>query len=327
MPFQPIIGSNFDALGQQQLAWAGMNNQVDSANIARANQAQEVQNRWMQQVAAARDSAQQRDLELQQQADQVARQSALTASAAAEDRRRFDVGTEMDKERLKAENARTKEMGKVSDTNLALQQHAKDQQIESSGQTAANSYLISKNTSDAANRAYERVQSEIDQAASDQQAELDKPAKQRDPAKLAAIATKSKALAASLRQATLDRQRAENNFQSIGNKIQNEGFQLDLENDQVVHPATGKKWSFKAALDKAKSAITEPGFEETTPGSGWMRPVLPAAGADTPPPTWAGFGQGSNASTSPTAPVISPVAPPTASTNSLRIGRFTVTPQ
>lgn len=106
--FVPLIGSSFDALAGQQAGWAGFNRSVDEGNIQRANQAQEIQSRWLAQVSAAQAAAQQRDLELQLQAQSTARDAAAQARAEVESKRRFDIGTDLDKERIKAENARTK---------------------------------------------------------------------------------------------------------------------------------------------------------------------------------------------------------------------------
>lgn len=327
IPFQPLIGSSFDALAGQNQYWAGFNRSVDEGNINRATQAQQSQNDWLRQAAALRDQANQRDLSLQLNADAVAREAAAQGRAETEGARRFDIGTALDKERLKAENTRTAEMGKVAETNLALTQHAREQQIESAGQTAANSYLIAKNNADAAGKAYERIQSQVDDIEKEQQDLLAQTPKKKEDiaqrgAKLSSLGLKSKALSGALRQATTEKQRAENTYQSLAQRIQNQGFTLDLENDQVVHPATGKKWSFKGSLDKAKAAVESGDIADTSGLGAYL-----AGGADNTPPMWAGFGAGTATGTA--QPLAAPVAPagPPSSGNVLRIGRFQVTPQ
>lgn len=307
--FEPIIGSSFDALAAQRAGWAGFNANIDSANIARLNAAEQTQNDWLRQVSALQQAAQNRDLTMAQEAE-ATRRAAVTRRediAIAERARAQDLG--LTKERIAAENRRTEKMGEIAQTNLALKQKQAEQAIETAGQTAANSYLIAKNNADAANHVYEKLQDDIKDIESQREGEMAKDAKKRDPVKLADYATKLKALTGQIRQAEVAKNRAENQFQSLGLHIQNKGFELDLDNNKVVHPPTGKSWSFKAALAQAKDNLLLPGMEADDGGD-------PTASED-----WASaYGAGTTSGTGTTAPMVAAAIP--ASTGAARIRRY-----
>jgi hypothetical protein len=327
--FVPLIGSSFDALAGQQAGWAGFNRNVEEGNLQRAAAAEIAQNRWLQDAAAVRAQAQQQDLTSRLQADAIARNAADVMRQEAEQRRQFQAGIGLERERIKAEDTRTAQMAKTAELNLQLQQHAANQKIESQGEAAASSYLMAKNTAEAAANAHEKIQAQIEQTTADQQTEMAK--KVKDPAKLAALSNRLKGLNASLATAAKDKVRTENAFQSLSNQLTNRGFAIDLENEAIVHPDSGKKWTFKGTLDQAKA-----NFEETSPGSGWMRPVLSGA---TPPPAvdpalvaWAGFNPRPVSAGPPglqPVPLAVPAPPPGPVTSALpsRVGRFTIVPQ
>lgn len=293
---------------QQQQFWAGFNRDVDTGNIARYNAAENAQNDWLRQVAALQEASKRSDIALMQSADESRRAAVMRREdiALAEKQRAQDLG--LTKERIAAENRRTEKMGEIQKTALALKQTQAEQAIEQAGQTAANSYLIAKNNADAANHAYDKLQEDIADIQKQQQAESDKGTK-RDPVKLAEYGTKLKALTAQVRQAEVAKNRAENQFQSLGLHIQNKGFELDLEGNKVVHPPTGKSWTFKAALAQAKDNLLMPGEEPDDGGD-------PTASED-----WASaYGAGTTTGTGTTAPVVAPA--PTASTGAARVRRY-----
>jgi hypothetical protein len=229
--FVPLIGSGFDALAGQQAAWAGFNRNVEEGNLQRAAAAEIAQNRWLQEAASAQAASEDRDLQSRMRADEIARNNAAVMRQEAEQKRQFDVGVATDRERVKAENTRTAQMAKVAEMNLQLQQHAANQKIESQGEAAASSYLMAKNTAEAAASAHEKIQAQIEQTTADQQTEMAK--KVKDPAKLAALSNRLKGLNASLATAAKDKVRTENAFQSLSNQLTNRGFAIDLENDRA----------------------------------------------------------------------------------------------
>lgn len=314
--FQPLIGGSFDALASQQQGWAGFNRGVEEGNINRAAAAQEVQNRWLEQVARAQAVAQQRDLQTQLDAEAIARNQATIAQQQAEQRRQFNIGVGLDRERIKAENLRTAEMGKTAELNQALQTHAAMQKIDSAGQTLANSYLIAKNNADAATSALEKIQEQIDEAKKQEAAELEKPTKQRDTGKIQSAQNTQKSLTPSLHKAEAARLQANNALAALHNHA---GFMVDTENEQIVHLDTGKKWSFKAALDKAKSAIAS-GPDEPSGGGSLGSYLETSTGTSAAPPMWAGFSPGTQTTTSPVAPVVAPPVATSTGTNPYRVG-------
>lgn len=75
--FVPVIGSGFDEIARQQALWAGMNNNVDRANLDSVARASELQNAWnLRQQEIANDQA-------NRQADMAQRNYQFGANAAA----------------------------------------------------------------------------------------------------------------------------------------------------------------------------------------------------------------------------------------------------
>lgn len=91
----PVIGSGFDQDAAQQQHWAGFNAQMDQANIARANAAQQNQNQWLQTAAAMRQQAIDRQGAADDAAQQQAVQQQTEAARAAESKRQFDVSADI----------------------------------------------------------------------------------------------------------------------------------------------------------------------------------------------------------------------------------------
>jgi hypothetical protein len=289
--FEPIIGSGFDQIAAQRAGWAGFNKSVDEGNIARANEAERTQNDWLRQVAALQVAAQNRDLAMAQEAE-ATRRAAL--------QRREDLGLgekyraediSMAKDRLAAENARTEKMGEVAQTNLALKLKQADDAIEQRGQTHANSYLIAKNNAEAANLAYDNLQKSIKSIEEDRQKLLLKPKKtQVEQLQINDYANKLKVLEGQSPAAKRAADRAENNFQGLVLRIQNQGYEVDSDNNRVIHPPTGKSWNFKTALSKAKVSLDSlsPPHEDTYTGDdteGWASAYGPTSGTGTSAPS------------------------------------------
>lgn len=100
----PLIGSSFDSLAGQNQYWASLNNRTQSENIARANQAEQSRNNYLQQVAGlARQDQNVQDIGSERAAERAA---SLLASHAAqlESKRQFDVSAQLEREKMKATN-------------------------------------------------------------------------------------------------------------------------------------------------------------------------------------------------------------------------------
>lgn len=98
----PLIGSSFDSLGSQRLAWQNRNDSVDAGNFQRAAQAQEIQNRYNFDVARMQQEAAARDATMQAQQQQQAIALALQKHQDNESSRRFDVQTGLTREEMAA---------------------------------------------------------------------------------------------------------------------------------------------------------------------------------------------------------------------------------
>lgn len=313
--FEPIIGSSFDALAGQRAGWAGFNARIDEGNIARLNQAEQTQNDWLRQVAALQQAAQNRDLALAQSADETRRAAMMRREdiALAERQRAQDLG--LSKERLAAENRRTDKMGEVQRTALALKQAQAEQAIEQHGQSHASNYLLAKNNAKATNDVFDKLQEDIKDLEEKRQELLLKPKKtQVEQLQLNDYATKIKTLAAQVPNVRRAADRAENDFQNLRNRIQNQGF--DIRDDKIVHAPTGKEWTFKAVLQDAKDNLSLPGEAPDDGGD-------PTASED-----WASaYGTGITSGTGTSAPTVAPPVAPSTGTNTFNVGRFRLTTQ
>lgn len=86
----PIVGSSFDSVGSQLFGWSQANNQVESANISRRNDAERNKNNYFARIAelARADAA----ADLQQKAYQFG----IARENEQEGRRRFEFGQRRD---------------------------------------------------------------------------------------------------------------------------------------------------------------------------------------------------------------------------------------
>lgn len=93
----PVIGSSFDSVMGQQANWAGFNRGVEENNLARAAQAEEAQNRWRAQVAQmlAQDAARSDSFAFRDQ--EMAQRNQDRVVDFRENRRRFDIDTDLRK--------------------------------------------------------------------------------------------------------------------------------------------------------------------------------------------------------------------------------------
>lgn len=104
--FQPVIGQNFGDVTGQQFRWSEFNNQVDNQNLNRLATAQQTQNDWLLKLRQSQEQDIQRQAELDARAQEVALSRADRARSAAEDARRFDIGTGLTKDRQAIEAKR-----------------------------------------------------------------------------------------------------------------------------------------------------------------------------------------------------------------------------
>lgn len=88
----PLIGSGFDALANQRLAWEGFNRGVEEGNIQRAMMADQARNNYFQNLA----SIQEREATRQAAAQEAAERTALNE-------RQFNVRAQLERENMAAQ--------------------------------------------------------------------------------------------------------------------------------------------------------------------------------------------------------------------------------
>ncbi len=281
--FVPLIGSSFDALAAQQAGWAGFNANVEQANLARLAAQQSNQNQWLRDVAVMRNQSERDNIAAQLEQD---RQDRLLAWQQAQERTRqaergqdIVLNKQMWQERLAEERARTESAIKRQEMAFDLQQKQQEQSIEQHGQAAASTYLMAKHNADLAHQELDQVDTDIE-------------------SKTQQMATTKDALAkTTLGQAITDLRkrrnglqtaanRAEAHFQNVHQGIINKGYDINEDEQAIVHPASGKRWSFRGAVSQAKTG---------TSGGNVLSPMFlgPAATAEalSTPVSWAGFQQ------------------------------------
>jgi len=294
MPFEPVIGSSFDAIAGQRAGWAGFSNQIDEANLRRAAFADEARNRYnenlarMQESEAARqDAAVQAMIDRQTAAQARAGDRASQQQQFAEGKRQFDVGTGLQQQQMS-------ETARLSALQTAKKAAEDEQQVENWGRHYANELkrvAPMKEEADAALAQLEAQQEALNANKTPTADEL------RTKAALPNLIK-----AAAKHKADLDRA-----YEKLVNP--KAGYEVDEALGVVTHPETGKTWSFKQAMAAAPSAApTGPAPDLST----ILNPDW-AKGADTMPTTWAGFQP--------------PEAQPQAVASPLKIGRFSVVPR
>lgn len=102
----PLIAGGFDALNAQRFAWQNRNDQVEAANIARANAAQEAMNRYRLGIAQLQQQAAERDAAAREAAQRDAINILFGQKARREDARRFDVQTDLQRDQIAANERR-----------------------------------------------------------------------------------------------------------------------------------------------------------------------------------------------------------------------------
>lgn len=114
--FFPIIGSGFGDIANQQFNFARTNLDTQTQNFARAAAAEQARNNWLRQLAdlqrgdqATQESSIERQVnrDMAGEATDYARQTA--AQQAAEDRRRFDIQTQLQEKQIEKTKAAEQE--------------------------------------------------------------------------------------------------------------------------------------------------------------------------------------------------------------------------
>lgn len=124
--FEPIIGSGFDDIGRQRLAWAGFNRGVEEDNLGRAAQAQRVRNEYLARIAQMQQSEAARQDVAQRQATELA----LGQQSDAEGRRRFEINLGLSKEDQAIKRADIAEKSQHWQWNLDRQNKQERQQLD-----------------------------------------------------------------------------------------------------------------------------------------------------------------------------------------------------
>lgn len=309
--FVPIIGSSFDALSNQQAGWAGFSANVENENARRAAAAQQNLNNYFANLSASRQAAADRSVSLQLQQDaadrELAWRQAQERTRQAERGQDIGLNRQMWQERLAEERMRTEAGTKKAELTFAAQQKAQDEAIDQHGQAAASNYLLAKRRSEQAASALSTLDDKLDTL-------TQRKAGEKDPMKQTQLGSEIKALQAQRNALSVAANRAENQFQTLHQTILNRGFDIDEDNGQILHPATGKRWSFKGAMNSPSSPDSSSGSVLSPLFTGLR------ATADilsTAPAVYAGFrGQQDQ-----TAAIPNP-----SGTNTFKVGRFVVTP-
>jgi hypothetical protein len=127
----PLIASSFDALNSQRFAWTNRNDQVEAQNIARANAAQEQQNRYRFDVSRMQQEAAIRDAAAREAAQRESLNLLLGARADRENTRRFDIQTGLTRDQIKVQERRyqfaaDKERKELADADKTVENYAEE---------------------------------------------------------------------------------------------------------------------------------------------------------------------------------------------------------
>lgn len=313
-PFQPIVGSSFDSLGAQTRAWAGFSAGVDEGNLARAAQAQQVQNNWLAQAAQMKQAAMERDAQARAVAE--AENYRRTQDLVQQNRweRQFESQKAQFKESIGAETARTKVMesaNKLKYDILAAQEKESQAALDNAGTYYSTVYPKIARTWENQQHQYELLQG---QQESFQATVNELKAKAAAGGKLTEVEVKKLMEAQkilnslnltvrSYNRHDSDYKQAEAAYNALQKQMARDGFEASVEDNAVRHNS-GKVFNFKSEVAKAARTLPPP-------------PTV--ATGTTPPPVaapWAGFGTGTSAA----VPAMGP-------TNTFKVGRFTVTTQ
>lgn len=302
--FVPLVGSSFDNLGNQRLAWAGFNRQVDEGNIARAQAAQEQANQWMlaQQALAQRAADEQATTQAAyaQHANDQAASIALAqhneATRQQERAQELAMSQKQWQERLAAENKRTEAMGDTQDKTLKLRQQLQDDAIASRGQNFAQQYAAVARAAQQADDAHSAAES----AVNDVQSQIGGLTEKNTPAERLALNNEIKAKQKELRPALAAKQKADAQLNRMLDAMAAHDYSVDEDTGNIIHTPSGKSWSYKAAIKKAAEDATPFTLTDTNPVApfimdlGSQSPVMTPADTSTGVNPWEGFGAQTN---------------------------------
>lgn len=303
--FVPLIGSSFDQLGNQRLAWSGFNRQIEEGNIARQVAAQEQANQW----AMAQQAAQQRAYD-----EQAAQQAALTQHANDQNEAvalaRYNEGVRQKEraqdlaasqkqweERLAAENKRTDATSANQDKTLALRQQLQDDAIAARGQNFAQQYAAVARAAQQADEAHGTAEGDLN----DIQDQIKNLTEKNTPAERLALNNDLKIKQRDLKPALAAKQKADAALNRMLDAMAAHDYSIDEENGSVIHTPSGKSWSYKTAIKKAAEDAVPFTLTDTNPVApfimdlGAQSPALSPADTSTGVNPWAGFNSQTNA--------------------------------
>lgn len=139
--FQPVIGSGFDALAEQQRGWSGFNANVNRQNLDSFQRATEARNNYFQTVA-----------EMQRADAQRQQQEQASAQADAVRQYQFNVDTQLEKGQQAIESQKIKAQTAAKDYTDARKQalaDAKDSEIAADALASAGHFDTEKELNDA----------------------------------------------------------------------------------------------------------------------------------------------------------------------------------
>lgn len=258
----PLIGQNFSDLAQQRFGWANFNRGVEEANLSRAAAAEQNYNNYLGTVAAMRDRATQQDLQLQLSADAAAREDAWRKQQAAQHASEFAQNLAASKEALQvskqAEEHRTAAMEYVADLRDRQAREQAQQNIELTGQTAAQNYASLKRQAEGAQQRLTEWEDELARLKERQTALQTGAAKtkwlglksvgmtEEEKVEFGQNEARIKQLDLLLSpksQAVKDAEKAKNYFEKFREQFLGTDFTLDEEGGAIRHK-TGKSWGF-----------------------------------------------------------------------------------
>lgn len=240
--FVPVIGRDFSDVMNQQANWARFNAGIESDNVNRMVRADDQRNNWLRDVAimARQDAA--NDQQMALNANLTARQNALLSQQEGRRQYEWEQGRKDATKQLTVQQEmqregwdRQEQMNKQKmDASLATKQA----NIDVVGQNIASQFVRLKNNYDAAKAAYDSLQAQIDKTESDIETE-------KDLTKQAMLKDRRKVLMNQVRQADHDRTRAQNMFDTMLQKANDDGFIINEDDASMINKFTNQRWVLK----------------------------------------------------------------------------------
>lgn len=323
MPFFPVIGSSFDNVANQQLAFAGLNNRVQEANLSRASEAEQTYNRYLANIAAMRSAADQRSTDMQVTQDALQRQEAWqreqARQRAAEFQQQVALSQTGEANRLAEERHRSDVMARGYELKDQLARDQAQQNVDLTGQSAAQNYAGLKRQAEDAQKKVSILEDEQSRLKERQLAIESNAGKKHwyggkvgmsedETAEYAANAARLKALEKILApksELVRDAERAQNYFEKFRENFLGTDFTLD-EDAGVVRHKSGKAWNFSKPTGAAPADPAAQGTGGGFAGFNFTPVEPPVSEFGVPsgaPSAFAGFGGTTETASTVAAPV------------------------